>query len=108
MKKLITLLFNIYFAVWSVFGQENALYREVHQVKETNTYFENVVLTRANVDAEKLKDFINPDDVSFCFKCAGTNNLRHSFRTLRRTAVAHYFYIRFNFRCCVNYVTQIF
>jgi len=38
MKKLLVLLFNFYFAVLSVFGQGNALYREIQQAKDANTY----------------------------------------------------------------------
>ena len=65
MKKIVILLLNIYLVVLSVFGQENALYREVRQAKEANTYFENVVLTKTSANVEILQDFINPNEVSF-------------------------------------------
>ena len=65
MRKLLVLFFNIYLVVLSVSGQENALYREIQQVKETNAYFENVILTRTSADKEVLRDFINPEEVSF-------------------------------------------
>jgi len=41
------------------------LYRKIQQAKEENTYFENVVLTRASADVETLQNFINSDEVSF-------------------------------------------
>ena len=62
-EKILVLFFNL--VVLSVFGQENVLYREILQAKEVNTYFENVVLTRASADVETLQNFINPDEVSF-------------------------------------------
>ena len=65
MKKSVVLFLNISFVVLSVFGQGNALYREIQQAKETNTYFENVVFTRASEDIDVLNGFTNPDEVSF-------------------------------------------
>ena len=41
------------------------MYRKIQQAKEENTYFENVVLTRASADVETLQNFINSDEVSF-------------------------------------------
>ena len=65
MKKILVLFLNIYLVIFSVFGQEHALYDEIRQAKEANTRFENVVFTRTSIDTEVLNDFINPDEVSF-------------------------------------------
>ena len=67
MKKIIVLFLIIYLVIFSVFGQENALYHEIQQAKEANTRFENVVFTRTSIDTEALKDFIHPDEVA-CFE----------------------------------------
>ena len=64
MKKLLVFFLIIIFPLFSVFGQENALYFEIQQAKKANTYFENVPLTRVSADLETLKNFINPDEVS--------------------------------------------
>jgi len=79
MKKTLVLFFN--FVVLSAFGQETALYREIQQVKETNTYFENIVLARASADTEALSGFINPDEVSF-FENASFNSKNNETKAI--------------------------
>ena len=65
MKKIFVLYSILILSFFSAFGQENALYVEVEQAKEASTYFENVVLKKVSADVEALKNFINPDEVSF-------------------------------------------
>ena len=65
MKKLSILLSVFCLVGLSLFGQRNMLYSEIQQAKESNLYFENVILPAADIDTEVLKNFINPDEVSF-------------------------------------------
>ena len=67
MKKvsLIALLSVFCLVCFPLFGHENRLYSEIQQAKEKNVYFENAALPRVTPNAEVLKYFINPDEVSF-------------------------------------------
>ncbi|MDR2970656.1 MAG: M12 family metallo-peptidase [Bacteroidales bacterium] len=65
MKKVLILLSVFYLVGFSLFGQGNMLYSEVQQAKESNVYFENAVLPKVSPNAEALKNFTNPDEVSF-------------------------------------------
>ena len=67
MKKvsLIVLLSVFCLASLSLFAHENRLYSEIQQAKEKNLYFENAALPRVNPNAEVLKNFTHPDEVSF-------------------------------------------
>ncbi|MCL2435600.1 MAG: M12 family metallo-peptidase [Lentimicrobiaceae bacterium] len=65
MRKLPVLLSVFCLVGFSLFGQRNVLYFEIQQAKESNLYFENVVLPAVDTDTEVLKNFINPDEVSF-------------------------------------------
>jgi len=65
MKKLPTLLSIFCFVSLSLFGQRNMLYLEIQQAKESNLYFETAILPAADIDTEVLKNFINPNEVSF-------------------------------------------
>jgi len=65
MKKSLILLSILLFAVFSIFGQKNALHYEILQAKESNIRFENAVLTEVSAEVNLLNLFINPNDVSF-------------------------------------------
>ena len=65
MKKSLILLSLFCLVGFSLFGQGNMLYSEIQQAKERNIYFENAALPKASPDAETLKNFINPEAVSF-------------------------------------------
>ena len=103
MKKIVVSVLN-YLVIFSVFGQENALHKEIRHAKEANTRFENVVFTRTSADTEVLKDFFNPDEVSFFenssfhskYNDTKAINLSIPFKTasivLELVEVAAYFY----------------
>ncbi len=65
MKKTLLLFSVFYLVIFSVFGQESMLYYKVQEAKKSNVYFENIILKDTNIDTEVLKNFINPNDVSF-------------------------------------------
>ena len=65
MKNLFVLFSTFYFAVFSLFGQENVLYFEVQQAKKGNGNFENAFLEEVNAELIASKKFINPDEVYF-------------------------------------------
>ena len=65
MKKVVVLFSIFYFAAFSVFGQENALYFEVQQAKKANVHFENAVLKEVRAEVKVLKRFVNPDKIFF-------------------------------------------
>ena len=65
MKNILVFFLVSYLVVFSIFGQENALYYDILQAKSSNIYFENVVLKETKADVKALENFINPDEVSF-------------------------------------------
>ena len=65
MRNILVLFSIFHLAVFSISGQENALYREIQQAKKSNVYFENVVLCKVSAEVKALERFINPDEVFF-------------------------------------------
>ena len=65
MKKLFVLFSTFYLAVFSVFGQESALYFEIQQAKKENVYFENAVFEEVQAEVTISEKFVNPDEIFF-------------------------------------------
>jgi hypothetical protein len=64
MKNKLSVFLIFSFLVLKTSGQENILYLEIQQAKET-IHFENAILNITDVDEKVLEKFINPNEVFF-------------------------------------------
>jgi len=100
MKKSVMLLSVLSLIGFLSFGQENLLFSDVQHAKNSNVYFESVVLPETEPETAILEHFTNPDDVfffgniSFDFNSSNVKamNLRMLDITLELVEAPKYFY----------------